>query len=67
MRNTRDFGLHRTGAGKGDKERSPGWRKNYDEINWGAEHPKENRRFHKKYGPHQEPKEIDLAPKIIVH
>lgn len=22
------------GAGKGDKDRSPGWRKNYDEIRW---------------------------------
>jgi len=22
------------GAGKGDADRSPGWRKNYDEIRW---------------------------------
>jgi len=23
------------GAGKGDKDRSPGWRRNYAEIRWG--------------------------------
>lgn len=30
------------GAGKGDKDRSPGWRDNYEEINW----PKSNDGFH---------------------
>ena len=27
------------GAGKGDADRSPGWRNNYDEINWGNRDP----------------------------
>jgi len=31
---TRDIGLPSSGAGKGDKDRSPGWRNNYDEIQW---------------------------------
>jgi hypothetical protein len=31
--NTRDLLNHQ--AGKGDKERSPGWRENYPEIEWG--------------------------------
>lgn len=32
-RNSRDlFPGH--GAGKGDKERSPGWRDHYDDIDW---------------------------------
>lgn len=30
------------GAGKGDKDRSPGWRKNYDEIDWQRGAPKPN-------------------------
>lgn len=49
-RNTRDLGLRGTGAGKGDADRSPGWRKQYDTINWpsGGKGPK---KFHKVYGP----------------
>lgn len=27
------------GAGKGDCDRSPGWRKNYDDIDWGVIDP----------------------------
>lgn len=34
MSNTRDLGI--SGAGKGDAERSPGWRDHYDEIWWPA-------------------------------
>lgn len=42
-------------AGKGDQDRSPGWRDNYDEIDWGH-HPvvfEEHRgaRQVKRYGP----------------
>lgn len=33
--NTRDLGIS-GGAGKGDSDRSPGWRDNYDEIGWPA-------------------------------
>ena len=29
------------GPGKGDKDRSPGWRRNYDEINWPVDLTKE--------------------------
>lgn len=29
-----ELGLGSTGAGKGDADRSPGWRDNYDEIGW---------------------------------
>ncbi len=29
-----ELSSHNTGAGKGDKDRSPGWRNNYEEINW---------------------------------
>lgn len=28
-----------TDAGKGDADRSPGWRAGYDEINWGVTPP----------------------------
>lgn len=30
----RDLGLRSTGAGKGDVERSSGWRDKYDEVEW---------------------------------
>ena len=41
-RNTGSAGLGLdTGAGKGDKDRSPGWRDNYDEVNWGKREPSE--------------------------
>jgi hypothetical protein len=33
-----ELSSHNTGAGKGDGDRSPGWRDHYDEINWGFEH-----------------------------
>jgi len=48
-RNTRDLGLSSGAAGKGDADRSPGWRKRYDTINWpsGGKGPK---KFHKVYG-----------------
>lgn len=36
MSNTRDLGI--ADAGKGDAERSPGWRNNYDDIDWGRWH-----------------------------
>lgn len=29
-----ELGLAGGGQGKGDKDRSPGWRKHYDEIDW---------------------------------
>lgn len=34
----RDVGLNHpgTGSGKGDADRSPGWREHYDDINWNA-------------------------------
>ena len=32
--NRRDLGIS-GGQGKGDADRSPGWRNNYDEIGWG--------------------------------
>lgn len=51
-RHPRDIGLVPSGAGKGDAERSPGWRKNYDAIDWpsGGKGPK---KFRKIYGPHK--------------
>lgn len=63
-RNTRDLGLRGTGAGKGDADRSPGWRNHYEEINWpsGGKGPK---KFRKVYGT-TEPK-AEPSPKIIVH
>lgn len=33
------LGLSNSGAGKGDKDRSPGWRDHYDEIDWGVIDP----------------------------
>jgi hypothetical protein len=43
------------GAGKGDADRSPGWREHYDEIEWGDGHNEGHhnvtRTFHKTYGP----------------
>jgi hypothetical protein len=51
MRNTRDFGLKNNGAGKGDSDRSPGWRAHYNEINWGPDHDTGGvKRFRKVYG-----------------
>lgn len=55
--NTRDLGISGSGAGKGDSDRSPGWRQHYDEIRW--EHgviddPAFKRRGNKlvkRYGP----------------
>jgi hypothetical protein len=40
-----------TGAGKGDADRSPGWREHYDEIQWSPRQPAEPKRFRKVYGP----------------
>ena len=48
----RSFGLQ--GAGKGDSDRSPGWRDNYPEINWPGVDGLEEKsagRFIKYYGP----------------
>lgn len=66
-RHPRDIGLVPSGAGKGDHERSPGWRKNYDEINWGVDHPVETRRFHKRYGAETTPTKFEEAPAAVVH
>lgn len=49
----RSFGLE--GAGKGDADRSPGWRAGYDDINWGNEHATPAplttfKRFFRRYG-----------------
>lgn len=56
------------GAGKGDVDRSPGWRDHYDEVNW----PKSNEGFTqrggklvKKYGA-SEPEKFDKAPNIKI-
>jgi hypothetical protein len=64
MRNTRDFGLKSNGAGKGDHERSPGWRKNYNEINWGPDHGGV-KRFRKVYGQAATVK-IEEAPHVRI-
>lgn len=56
-RNSRDLGLKGTGAGKGDAERSPGWRKQYDDINWGRPAGEPVKRFRKVYGT--------PAPKVV--
>jgi hypothetical protein len=63
-RNSRDLGLKGTGAGKGDKDRSPGWRKQYDTINWpsGGKGPK---KFHKVYSQAKPTKDAE-APHIRV-
>lgn len=39
-----------TGAGKGDVDRSPGWREHYDEINWTPRQSTASKRFRKVYG-----------------
>jgi hypothetical protein len=31
-----ELSSHNIGAGKGDHDRSPGWRDHYDEIDWGV-------------------------------
>lgn len=48
-RNSRDMGLRGGRAGKGDADRSPGWRNNYNDIDWpsGGREPKN---FKKVYG-----------------
>jgi len=38
------------GAGKGDADRSPGWRKHYDEIKWEQDHYITAHAFRKTYG-----------------
>ena len=38
------------GAGKGSAERSPGWRKNYDNIDWPLDHYHTSHDFRKTYG-----------------
>lgn len=48
MRKQDSIGL--TGAGKGDKDRSPGWRKHYDEIQWTPKEPDRPKKFRKVYG-----------------
>jgi len=46
-----DRSLFNHGPGKGDKERSPGWRSNYDEINWtGVAMEREGAKLVKRYG-----------------
>lgn len=53
------LGLRGEGAGKGDVDRSPGWREHYDEINW----PRSNdgfeqlgvKRQRKRYGTERKP------------
>lgn len=61
-RNTRDLGLGTNG--KGDADRSPGWRARYDTINWpcGGKGPK---KFHKVYGT-PNPKPENQGPHIKV-
>lgn len=56
-------------AGKGDADRSPEWRKHYDEVSW----PKSNDGFRqvggkqiKRYGPAL-PKPDDKSPSIVIH
>lgn len=56
-RNTRDLGLSGGGAGKGDADRSPGWREQYDTIQW-PEGGRSIKRFKKVYGP-TAPKRIE--------
>jgi hypothetical protein len=65
-RHPRDIGLVGTGAGKGDKERSTDWRKNYDDIDWPTGGRGE-KKFHKVYGPTPQVTKHDEAPKAIVH
>jgi hypothetical protein len=59
MSNTRDLGIS-GGNGKGDADRSPGWRQHYDEIEWDVcdiFHPddpnvkRKGGRIIKRYGP----------------
>jgi hypothetical protein len=69
MTNTRDLFGADHGAGKGDCDRSPGWREQYDTINW----PKDNSGFRtvggkqiKRYGQ-AEPQKHSTSTRFIIH
>lgn len=64
--NTRDLGLRGTGAGKGDADRSPGWRDQYQNITWPDGAKAGVKRFKKVYGV-TAPKKDNETPHIIVH
>lgn len=58
------------GAGKGDADRSPGWRDQYDTVNWphsdeGFEQVSEHRKV-KRYGPREATKFETVHGKVIL-
>jgi hypothetical protein len=62
---TRDLmSSHNTGAGKGDADRSPGWRDGYEEIDWKRDLENDgftqvgHGRYRKVYGPKSSFEEI---------
>ena len=71
--NSRDLMPDHSGAGKGDADRSPGWRDHYDEIEWGSgmRYPSDNcpvgffpigpKRYRKVYGATVRICLVDLA------
>lgn len=63
-RNTRDLGIGGQN-GKGDADRSPGWREEYDTIAWPDGAKNGVKKFKKVYGP-QAPKADDQGPHIKV-
>lgn len=63
--NTRDLGMG-SGAGKGDSDRSPGWREHYDEIDWHrdfveTDFVRKGGRLVKRYGALAAPQNLDAA------
>lgn len=57
------------GAGKGDVDRSPGWRDHYDEVEWPKSEEgfvKRGGKLVKRYGAEKEPEKFDKAPNIKV-
>ena len=60
--------------GKGDADRSPGWREKYHEVNWpdggkrtdGAGFTRHGTKLVKRYGV-TEPKPDGTAPAVVIH
>lgn len=61
--------------GKGDADRSPGWRDHYDDISWPDGGKRQSSdgfsrrggKLVKRYGTAEQPKPVDTAPTVVIH